>query len=162
MHSGWTPFYFMYDPKCSMTFPWCTIDAPAAFAWCTINVPTAFAWCTNYFVHKVEFSYIGWYGVHPLWNGNIFHATGPLCGEFTGPGEFPTQSPVTQSFEVFFDLRLNKWLSKQPWGWWFEMPSWSLWRHCDVGIVEYDPVQHDITSIILMKKKEHKLVVSVT
>ena len=47
-------------------------------------------------------------------NGNIFRVTGPLCGEFTGPGEFPTQRPVTRSFEVFFDLRLNKRLSKQP------------------------------------------------
>ena len=53
-------------------------------------------------------------------NGNIFRVTGPLCGEFTGPGEFPTQRPVTRSFDVFFDLRLNKRLSKQPWGWWFE------------------------------------------
>ena len=25
--------------------------------------------------------------------------------------------------------RLNKRLSKQPWGWWFETPAWSLWRH---------------------------------
>ena len=64
-------------------------------------------------------------------NGNIFRVTGPLCGEFTGPGEFPTQRPVTRSFEVFFDLRLNKRLSKQPWGWWFETLSWSLWRHCN-------------------------------
>ena len=62
-------------------------------------------------------------------NGNIFRVTGPLCGEFTGPGEFPTQRPVTRNFDVFFDLRLNKRLSKQPWGWWFETPSWSLWRH---------------------------------
>ena len=62
-------------------------------------------------------------------NGNIFRVTGPLCGEFTGPGEFPTQRPVTRSFDVSFDLRLNKRLSKQPWGWWFEPPSWSLWRH---------------------------------
>ena len=54
----------------------------------------------------------------------------PLCGEITGPGEFPTQRPVTRSFDVFFDLRLNKRLSKQPWGWWFETLSWSLWRHC--------------------------------
>ena len=64
-------------------------------------------------------------------NGNIFRVTGPLCGEFTGPGEFPTQRPVTRSFDVFFDLRLNKRLSKEPWGWWFETPSWSLWRHCN-------------------------------
>ena len=52
-----------------------------------------------------------------------FRVTGPLCGEFTGPGEFPAQRPVTRSFDVFFDLRLNKRLSKQPWGWWFETPS---------------------------------------
>ena len=61
-------------------------------------------------------------------NGNIFRVTGPLCGEFTGPGEFPTQRPVTRSFGALFDLRLNKRLSKQAWGWWFETPSWSLWR----------------------------------
>ena len=64
-------------------------------------------------------------------NGNIFRVTGPLCGEFTGPGELPTQRPVTRSFDVFFDLRLNKRLSKQPWGWWFETLSWSLWRQCN-------------------------------
>ena len=61
-------------------------------------------------------------------NGNIFRVTGPLCGEFTGPGEFPAQRPVTRSFDVFLYLRLNKRLSKQPWGWFFETPSWSLWR----------------------------------
>ena len=33
-------------------------------------------------------------------NGKIFRVTGPLCGEFTGPGEVPTQRPVTQSFDV--------------------------------------------------------------
>ena len=68
-------------------------------------------------------------------NGNIFRVTGPLCGEFTGAGEFPTQRPVTRSFDVFFDLRLNKRLSKQPWGWWFETPSRSLWRHCNASII---------------------------
>ena len=47
-------------------------------------------------------------------NGNIFRVTGPMCGEFTGPGEFPAQMPVTGSFDVFFDLRLHKRLSKQP------------------------------------------------
>ena len=51
-------------------------------------------------------------------NGNIFRVTGPLCGEFTGPGEFPAQRPVTRSFDVFFDWRLNKRSSKQPRGWW--------------------------------------------
>ena len=64
-------------------------------------------------------------------NGNIFRVTGPLSGEFTGPGEVPTQRPGRRSFDVFFDLRLNKRLSKEPWAWWFETPSWSLWRHCN-------------------------------
>ena len=64
-------------------------------------------------------------------NGNIFHVTGHLCGEFTGPGEFPAQRPVTRSFDVFFDLCLNKRLSKQSWGWWFETQSGSLWRQCN-------------------------------
>ena len=48
--------------------------------------------------------------------------------------EFPSQRPVTRSFDVFFDLCLNKRLSKQSWGWWFETPSYSLWRHCNEPI----------------------------
>ena len=43
-----------------------------------------------------------------------------------------TQRPVTRRFDVFFDLRLNKRLSKQPWGWWFETLSRPLWRHRNV------------------------------
>ena len=39
------------------------------------------------------------------------------------------QRPVTRSFDAFFDLRLNKRLSKQSCGWWFETPSGPLWRH---------------------------------
>ena len=64
-------------------------------------------------------------------NANIFCITGPLCGEFTSPGEFTAQRPVTWSFNVFFDPCPNKRLSKQPRGWWFETPSWSLWRQCN-------------------------------
>ena len=44
-------------------------------------------------------------------------------------GEFPAQRPVTQSLDVYFDLRLNTLLSKQWWGWWFETPSCPLWRY---------------------------------
>ena len=47
-------------------------------------------------------------------------------------GEFPSQRPVMRNFDVSFDLRQNKRLSKQSWGWWFETPSCSLWRHCNV------------------------------
>ena len=46
-------------------------------------------------------------------------------------GKFLAQRPVTQSFDIFFDLRLDERLSKQSWGWWSETPSSSLWRHCN-------------------------------
>ena len=46
-------------------------------------------------------------------------------------GEIPAQRSVTRSFGVFFDLHLNKRLSKQSWGWWFETPSHPLWRQCN-------------------------------
>ena len=49
-------------------------------------------------------------------------------------GEFPSQRPVMRIFDVFYDLRLNKRLSKQSWGWWFETSSRSLLRHCNVMI----------------------------
>ena len=56
-----------------------------------------------------------------------------LCaGNSPVTGEFPSQRPVTWSFAVFFDLRLNKRLSKQWWGWWFETSSRSVWRHRNV------------------------------
>ena len=60
-------------------------------------------------------------------NGNIFRVTGHLPVN----GEFPAQMPVTRSFDCFFDLRLNKRLSKQWWGWWFETPSRPLRRNCN-------------------------------
>ena len=61
-------------------------------------------------------------------NGNIFWPY--VRGIHRWPVNFPAQRPVTRNFDVFFDLRINKRLSNQSWGWWFQMPSWSLWRHC--------------------------------
>ena len=72
-------------------------------------------------------------------NGNIFRVTGPLRGEFTGPGEFPAHRPVPRSFDVFFDFSLNKRLSKQSWGWWSETPPRSLWRQCNVHVIKLVP-----------------------
>ena len=68
-------------------------------------------------------------------NRNIFRVTGHLCGNSPVPGEFPARRPVTRSFDVLFDLRLNKrLLSKQSWGWWFETLSHPLWRHCNTRL----------------------------
>ena len=51
-------------------------------------------------------------------------------------GGFPSPRPVTRSFYVFFDVRQNKWLSKQSWRRWFGTPSRSLWGHCN-GSIDY-------------------------
>ena len=78
-----------------------------------------------------------WYGIcrkYTWWRHQMetFSALLALCtGNSPVTGEFPAQRPVTRSFDVFFDLLLNKRLSKQLWGWWFETASRSLWRHCD-------------------------------
>ena len=50
-------------------------------------------------------------------------------------GWFPSQMPVTRSFDVFCDLRLNNRLSQQSRRRWFGTPSRSFWRHCDVAIL---------------------------
>ena len=54
-------------------------------------------------------------------NGNMFRVTGHL----------PAQRPVTRSFDVLFDLGLNKQLTQQSWGRWFETLSRPLWRRCN-------------------------------
>ena len=60
-----------------------------------------------------------------------FSALLALCEENPSvTGEFPAQRPVTQNFDVFFDLRLKKRLSKQSRRRWFETPPCSLRRHC--------------------------------
>ena len=65
-------------------------------------------------------------------SNGTFSALPDICaGNSPVTGEFPTQRPVTRSFDIFFDLRLNKRLSKQRWGWWFETSS----RHYDVTVM---------------------------
>ena len=73
-----------------------------------------------------------WIKVHTWWRHQMetFSASLALCaGNSPVADEFPSQRPVTRSFDVFFDLHLNKRLSKQSWGRWFETPLRSLWRH---------------------------------
>ena len=70
-----------------------------------------------------------WLAMMTSSNGNIFRVTGHLCGEFTGHRWIPRTKASVGSFDVFFDLRLNKKLSIQPWGWWFRTPSRPLWRY---------------------------------
>ena len=61
-----------------------------------------------------------------------FSALLALCvGNSPVTGEFPAQRPVTRNFDAFFDLGLNKLLSKQARRRWFEIPSRSSWRQCN-------------------------------
>ena len=46
-------------------------------------------------------------------NGNISAFLALCAGNSPVTGDFPAQRPVTRSFDVFFDLRLNERLSKQ-------------------------------------------------
>ena len=76
---------------------------------------------------------------NPWWSHQMetFYALLGLCaGNLPVIGEFPSQRPLTRSFDVFFDIRLNKRLSEQSWGWWFETPSRSFWRNCNVVLNE--------------------------
>ena len=67
-------------------------------------------------------------------DGDIFRVTGLLCGEFTGLGEFPTQRPVTRSFDIFFDFAwINGWVNNREAG--------DLRRHR----VHYDVTERTIT-----------------
>ena len=72
-----------------------------------------------------------------------FSALLALC-ERNSPvtGEFPSQRPVTRSFDVFFDKRLNKQVSKQSSHQWFKTPLHSLW--CD-----YYDVKLTLTSVTM-------------
>ena len=62
-------------------------------------------------------------------NGTIFRVTGPLWGNQPDTGSFPSQRQMTPSFEVLFDLRLNKRLSKQSRHRLFQTPLYSFWCH---------------------------------
>ena len=80
-------------------------------------------------MHSIVFisAYSWWH--HQM---ETFSASLAICaGNSPVPGEFPAQRPVSRSFDDSFDLRLDKLLSKQSWGWRFEMLSCPLWRHCN-------------------------------
>ena len=100
--------------------------------------------------------HISWRSTHLLYlyflfswsssNWNMFRVTGfcagnsPVtAGNSPVTGDFPSHRPVTRSFDVCFDLRLNKRLSKQSRPRWVEAPSRSLWRHCNV-VPNSDPM----------------------
>ena len=121
----------------SNMFQWVTmaiiIDAPKCILWKTSQLEIIYhfrlrkkLWC-----YKWTLLYHG-----QLWwrhQMETFSALLAICaGNSPVTGEFPAQRPVTWSFDVFFDLHLNKRLSKQS--------SGDLRCHC---------VHHDVTVMIL-------------
>ena len=85
--------------------------------------------------HQMVTQWYFWHGPPSRWRHQMetyFHITGPLWGKPPVNDGFPSQRPVTRTFGVFFELHLNKRLSKQSRSWWLETPSRSLWCYCNV------------------------------
>ena len=104
---------------CSHPYHWTFITLHSAE-----RVMTCFHVTTSYCIRK---KYMTWWR-HQM---ETFSALLAICaGSSPTPRKkFPAQRPVARNVDIFFDLRLNKRLSKQPWDWWFETLSHPLWRH---------------------------------
>ena len=105
---------------------WSSISLTAKECWNKYNEA-----CLTSAVRDTLFYFIIYHINMSQWRHQMetFSALLAICaGNSPVPGEFPTQRPVTPSFDVYFDLRPNKRLNKQSWGWWFETLSPPLWR----------------------------------
>ena len=118
-------------------------------SWCIAELKRGYSSCwdrhakqakRNTFAHReylimVQWSPPKWHMSTTSWwrhQMETFSALLAICvGNSPVPGEVPAQRPVRRNFDVFFDLRQSKRVSKQWWGWWFETPSCPLWRHCN-------------------------------
>ena len=102
-------------------------------------VPPIIRWITytyhSYFKEIPKSPQRSWQTSAPLitwWRHKMetFSAFSPFCeGNPPVTRGFRSQRPVTRSYDVFCDLRMNKRLDKQSRRRWFETPSLSLWRH---------------------------------
>ena len=117
---AWTNIYSLSKVLCVFMNFICNIYSEITFLTSLKYLPRAYELISSWWRHQME----------------TFSALLAICaGNSPVPGEFPTQRPVTRSFDVYFDLRPNKRLSKQSWGWWFETLSCSLWRHRNVSVI---------------------------
>ena len=115
-------------PQCVNSLAPGVAKSQALFLWIMFSDPP----------YIMEATWVMLGGQNSWWHHQMetFSASLAICpGNSPVPGEFPTQRPVTRSFDVYLDLRPNKWLSKQSWGRWFETLSCSLWRHRNVWLL---------------------------
>ena len=85
----------------------------------------------------------------PWWRHQMetFSALLAICaGNSPVPGDFPHKGQW-RGVLLFSDLRLNKRLSKQSWGWVFETISRPLWRHRNDSITKRTTSNRNITRI---------------
>ena len=139
------------------------ITRPQWVKWHVVNsLSNALSWLRK-FVHN--FVPIVLLTISPWWRHQMetFSALLAICARNSPvPGEFPAQRPVTRSFNVFFDLCLNKRMSKQSWGWWFEMLPCPLWRHCNAVFLCLQSILQKLhwLSNCSPESRSHKLVIN--
>ena len=98
---------------------------------------TVFHQCLSIYPIRQDSSHqcLGWTCVMMTSSNGKFSALLALCLENSSiTGELPSQRPVTRSFDIFFDLRHNKRLSKQSRHRWIDTPWCSFWRDCNLMI----------------------------
>ena len=105
-----------------------------------LNITFTFEWshCSPVMTAAVNVVHWIWKTLLQIHDGVIKWKHFPRnCPLVRGIHWSPVNSPHKGQwlFDVFFDLRLNKRLSKQSWGWWFETISRPLWRHCNAKIL---------------------------
>ena len=84
----------------------------------------------------------------------IFSVLLALCaGNSSVTGEFPSQRPVMRSFDVSLLCALNKRLSKQSRGWWFETPR----AHYDIIAIMWLYNMQWLYQISLSKRKSNNI-----
>ena len=85
-----------------------------------LGTPWLVSRCAKFAGYHHHFATVSWWR-HQM---ETFSVSLAFCaGNSPVTGEFPAQRPVTRSFDLCFDLRPNKQVSKQTWGFWFETPS---------------------------------------
>ena len=104
----------MVQFSCVSMFPLCSLEMAARFHGTSLAI----------FNHVIHDDVIKWKHFPRYW---------PVVrGIHRSRDNFPHKGQWRGALVFSLICALNKRLSKQLWSWWFETPSRSLWRHCNV------------------------------